>query len=414
MNAKTFLKGAVVLTLSSLLMVQGALAQGGSRAAKDDAPPPNQIDQRTGEIMTKAIDALNADKSAEARTILSELKLDKLSPYERSRVEQMFFSLDVQEEKYDSARTHMEAALASGGMTDQEISTGRYQLAQLWMQQEKWKEGAAALEEWLKTAVNPNGSVYYLLSVAYYSMDNFDAALPNARKAVDSSETPQEGWLSLLSALLMQKEDYKGAIPVIQRLVNTYPAKKQYWMQLASVYAALEDYKNALVVTQMANHAGLLTEGAEMQRLADLMMAENMPYSAGEVVSKAIADKKITPDLKTLDSLANYWIAAQEFRKALPVLEQAGALADNGNNFFRLGEVNAQLSEWAASEAAIRKALDKGGLRDQAYAQFMLGYALYNQEKYKDAKEWFERASSAQSQRNNARAYMQLIDSKLN
>jgi len=126
MNAKTFLKGAVVLTLSSLLMVQGALAQGGSRAAKDDAPPPNQIDQRTGEIMTKAIDALNADKSAEARTILSELKLDKLSPYERSRVEQMFFSLDVQEEKYDSARTHMEAALASGGMTDQEISTGRY------------------------------------------------------------------------------------------------------------------------------------------------------------------------------------------------------------------------------------------------------------------------------------------------
>ncbi len=416
MKTKTLLQGTLVLTLSSLLLVQGALAQGGSRAGNDDddaAPPANQIDQRTGEIMQEAIELINTDKVAEARAKLGELKLDRLSPFERSRVEQMFFSLDIAEDNYAGARTHMEAAIASGGYNDLEISQGRYQLAQLWMQEEKWKEGAAALEEWLKTAVNPNGGVFYLLAAAYYNMDDFDKALPNARKAVDSSETPLEPWLQMLSALLMQKEDYKGAIPVIERQVNMWPTKKQYWTQLASVHAALEDYKNALIVTQMANHAGLLTEGPEFQRMAELMQAEGMPYSAGVVLTKAIDDKKIEPDLKTWERLADYWIGSQEYRKALPILERAGQLADNGNNMFRLGEVNAQLSEWEASEAAIKKALDKGGLRDQAYAQFMLGYALYNQEKYRDAREWFDRASAAPGQRNNSRAYMQIIDSKL-
>jgi len=413
---KTILQGTLVLSLSSILMVQGALAQGGSRADRkdDDAPPANQIDQRTGETLTEAIEFLNNDQNAQARAKLGELALDRLSPYERSRVEQMFFSLDVQEENYPGARQHMEAAINSGGLNDQEISQGRYQLAQLYMQEEQWAEGAKALEDWLKTAATPNGGVYYLLAAAYYNLDNFDAALPHARKAVEMTETPQEGWLQMLSALLLQKEQYKDALPVIQRQVNMFPTKKVYWMQLSSVHAQLEDMSNALVIMQMAYHAGLLSEGSEFQRLADFMMVNDMPYNAGELVTKAIDEKKIEPDLKTWESLSNSWVAAREFRKALPVLERAGQLSDNGNNMLRLGEVNIQLSDWGPAADALEKALNKGGLRDAAYAQLMLGIALYNQEKLSEAKTWFERASNSQSQRNTARGYIQLIDSKLN
>ena len=416
LKTKRLLQGTLVLTLSSLLLVQGAFAQGGSRANRndDEAPPTNQIDQRTGEILTKAIEFLNADKNAEARAQLGELNLERLSPYERSRVEQMFFSLDVQDENYAGARAHMEAAIASGGLNDQEISQGRYQLAQLWMQEEKWAEGAAALEEWLKTATNPNGGVFYLLAAAYYNLEKLDPALVNARKAVESTENPQEGWLGMLSALLLQKEQYRDALPVIERLIARNPTRKDYWMQMSSVYAQLEDMNNALVVMQLANHAGLLTEGSEFQRLADFMMVANMPYVAAETVTKAIDDKKIEPDLRTWEGLANSWIAAREYRKAIPILQRAGDMSDNGNNLLRLGEVNVQLSEWDAAAQALEAALNKGGLRDSAYAQLMLGISLFNQDKLREAKTWFERASNSQSQRNTARGYIQLIDSKLN
>jgi tetratricopeptide (TPR) repeat protein len=413
MKPRTFFQGALIVTLSSLLFVQGALAQRGGRE-DEDAPPTNTIDERTGGILQEAIEFLNNDQFNEARAKLGELNLERLSPYERSRVEQMFFSLDIQEEDFAGARQHMEAAIASGGMNDQEISTGRYQLAQLWMQEEKWAEGAAAIEEWLKTATDPNGGVYYLLAAAYYNMDKFDEALPHARKAVDLTPTPQEGWLQMLSALLLQKEDYQAALPVVQRQVNMFPTKKVYWMQLSSIYATLEDYKNGLIVLQLANHAGLLTEGSDFQRLADMMMVQDMPYSAGTVLEKAIEDKKIEAGLKEWQSLGNAWVAAREFRKAVPIYERAGALADNGNEYKRLGEINMQISEWEPAAAALEKALDKGGLRDQAYVQLILGMSLYNAEKYTDAKEWFERASSATAHRNTANSFIQLIDSKLN
>jgi tetratricopeptide (TPR) repeat protein len=411
-KTKTIMQGALVLTMSSLLLVQGALAQGAGRNGDDDDAPTNEIDQRTGQILTEAIEFLNNDQNAEARAALSELRLERLSPYERSRVEQMFFSLDIQDEEYASARAHMEAAIASGGLNEQESSTGRYQLAQLWMQEEKWAEGAAALEDWLKTAVDPNGGVYYLLAAAYYNMDDFNAALPYAQKAVDSIEVPQEPWLQMLSALLLQKEDYEGALPVILRQVNMFPEKKVYWMQLSSVYAQLEDFKNALIVTQLANHAGLLSEGTEYQRLADMMMVQEMPYSAAETLTKAIEEEKIVPELRTWEGLANSWIAAREFRNAIPILERAGDMSEDGNNYLRLGEVSIQLSEWAPAGDALEKALEKGGLRDEAYAQLMLGISLYNQERYSDAKPWLELASSSDSQRNTARAYIQLIASK--
>jgi tetratricopeptide (TPR) repeat protein len=308
----------------------------------------------------------------------------------------------------------MEAAINSGGLNDQEISQGRYQLAQLYMQEEQWAEGAKALEDWLKTAATPNGGVYYLLAAAYYNLDNFDAALPHARKAVDMTETPQEGWLQMLSALLLQKEQYKDALPVIQRQVNMFPTKKVYWTQLSSVHAQLEDMSSALVIMQMAYHAGLLSEGSEYQRLADFMMVNDMPYSAGELITKAIDEKKIEPDLKTWESLSNSWIAAREFRKAVPILARAGQLSGNGNDFLRLGEVNIQMSEWGPAAEALEEALNKGGLRDAAYAQLMLGISLYNQDKLREAKTWFERAANSQSQSKTARGYIQLIDSKLN
>ena len=158
------------------------------------------------------------EKYAEAQAAIATLNLEKLSPYERSKVEQILFNIAYAQEKYDEARGHLQKAIDAGGLNEQEISQARYQSAQLYMTEEKWKEGAAALEEWFKTATNPNSAAYYLLAVAYYQMDDYDEALPPAKKAVELMDKPQEGWICMLLALYLQKEQYKDAIPLLQRL----------------------------------------------------------------------------------------------------------------------------------------------------------------------------------------------------
>ena len=222
---------AVIVLASSSVYAQRA----GSDDEEGAAGPDATIDQQTGKILSEAIEFLNTDKFVEARARLADLRVDRLSPFERSRLEQLLFSLDMNDENYEGARSHLQAAIDSGGLNPQESSTMRYQMAQLWFQEEKWVEGAAAMEAWILTEPNPNSGAYYLLAAAYYYQELFDRALPNAQKAVDLAETPQESWLSMLAALLIQKENYPAALEVVKRMVNMFPDKKNYWLQLSGL-----------------------------------------------------------------------------------------------------------------------------------------------------------------------------------
>jgi tetratricopeptide (TPR) repeat protein len=379
------------------------------RAGEGDEPPPTNIDVATGKILNEAIELMNAENYAGANQKLGTLNLEKLSPYERGTVEQILFNIAYAQERYGEARGHLQKAIDSGGLNAVEIDSARYQSAQLFMQEEKWKEGAAALEEWFKTATNPNSAAYYLLAVAYYQQDDYARALPPAKKAVELMDKPQENWLGMLSALYLQREEYDEAIPVLLQLVSVAPSKKTYWMQLSSVYGQKEDYPNALAIMQLANSAGLVTEDGEVRRLADLLLFNDVPYRGAQVLEAAIERKMVNLDDKLYEKLANCWIQAGEFDKSVAPLQRAGELSSNGDTFVRLGEVHVQREDWPAAIAAIQRGVDKGGLKDAGNAQLMLGIAHYSQKDYSTARPFFERARQSEKHRQIADSYLQAI-----
>lgn len=373
---------------------------------------PAGLDVATAKALNTAIEALNMEKYAEAQAAVATLSLEKLSPYERSRVEQILFSISYAEEKFDEARKHLQGSIDAGGLNEQEISQARYQFAQLYLQEEKWKEGAAALEEWLMTAMNPNSAPYYLLAVAYYQMEDFARALPPAQKAIELTDMPQESWLQLLLALYIQKEQFSDAIPLLERLIETAPDKKTYWMQLSSVYGQVEDYPNALAIMWLAYEGGLVTEDAEIRRLADLLLFNEIPYRGGQILEEAIQKEAVTVDDKLYEKLANCWIAAGEIDKAIEPLERGGELASSGDMLIRLGQVHMERQDWEAAQAALERGIDKGELTDTGGAQLLMGIAFFNEKQLADARPWFARAAKAEKHRSIAETYLQIIDAQ--
>lgn len=395
----------------ALLLLTAATTS--SFAAKDEKKPPApSIDAVTGKILTEAIEALNAENYSAATQAVAKLKLDNLSPYERSHVEQILATIDQMQDKYDSARKHLNAAIAAGGLNADEVSQTQYQIAQLWLAEEKWKEGAAALEEWFKTATKPNSAAYYLLAVAYYQQELYDRALVPAQKAVDLAEKPQENWINLVLALHLQKEHWKEAVPLLTQLINMAPDKKTYWQQLSSVYGQLEQYQQALAIMQLAYSAGLLESDGDVRRLADLLLFNDVPYRCGEVLEEAIGKKIVKVDSKLYEKQANCWIAAREFEKSIAPLSRAAEAADNGNLYVRLGEVQVQRGDWNGAANALGKGIRKGRLKDSGNAQLMLGISLYNQKKLTEAQSWFEKAKSSDKSRRTAEGYLQLIEAQ--
>ena len=394
---------------------QNVSQEGTSRAASrngdEEAAQSTSIDAQTGKIINEAIELMNVNDYAAAGEKIGTLRLDRLSPYERGRVEQILFNITYNQENYEEARGHLQKAIDSGGLNAQEIDSARYQSAQLYMQEEKWREAAAAFEEWFKTALNPNSAAYYYLAAAYFQQEDYARALAPAKKAVElmDPKKPNESWLSMLAALYLNREEYREAIPLLQQLIEATPDKKSYWIQLSSVYVQTEDYAHGLAVMQLAYNAGLLSEDSDLRRLADLLVFNDVPYRGAQILETAIENKRVTLDEKLYEKLANCWIAAAELDRSIAPLTRAAELSTTGDLFVRLGEVHVQREDWAAAIAAAQRGVDKGQLKDSASAQLMLGIAHDRQNELDDAVPFLQRAHQSEKHRQIAESYLQVI-----
>ncbi len=104
------------------------------------------------------------------------------------------------------------------------------------------------------------------------------------------------------------------------------------------------------------------------------MLAFNdLPYRGARVLEDAIDRQAVSlVDAAVYEKLANCWIAAREFERAVAPLQRAGELSNSGEPLVRLAEVYTQSDDWAAAEDALRRALAKGGLRDIARVDVLL------------------------------------------
>lgn len=377
---------------------------------KLEAQRARSVDRQTAEKLNKIFEAYNAGKYEEARKLADGLNMPKLSPYEQSRVYQIQVAIALQEQKYGPARDLIKKAIESGGLTDQEADSLRFQLVQLFMAEERWKEGIEAWKQWAATTTTPpTAAAYYTLAIAYYQSGDLKTALDPAQKAVDMAQKPQESWIQLLLALRIEREEYKLAVPLLKRLITMAPSKKNYWVQLAAVNAQMQSYADAAQSMQIAYYNGLLTEERDLRRLAELLVQIDVPYRAAKILSGAIEKNVFKPDGKTLEFLANCWIQAQEYKRATEPLKAAAELSDSGDLFLRLAQVYSQTEDWPNVTATVRKGLDKGKLKNRGDACLLLGISLYSQKKADESERWFRCALDTESSRKSAEGWLKQI-----
>jgi tetratricopeptide (TPR) repeat protein len=403
---------ATVLSVVALVASPAAFAQDKAKEeAKEDGPrrAAPTTSERFGKTMTKAIELMNKDDYAGAKALLADVAPESLSPYERGRLEQVRSQIEYSEGNYSAARQHMQKAIESGGLSDSEVLQAKYQIAQIYIVGEDWKQGIAALKEWFKATPTPSASAYYLLAVAYYQMEDLNAAFEPAKKAIELSENPQASWIELLYALYMMKENYTAALPLKERLTGMQPQKKDHWLHLASLYQQREEYPKALAAIQIAYNAGYFKEPAEYERLSGMLRFNEIPYRGARVLQQAMEEKKVEADSKIYEKLADAWIQARDYDQAIPPLERAAELSKNGDLFMRLGQVQVQRKQWPQAVDALRAALKKGDLKDAAQTNLLAGIALFNLDRLNDAVPYFQRATNSDKHGGIARDYIKLI-----
>jgi tetratricopeptide (TPR) repeat protein len=369
------------------------------------------VRRRISRYLEAATKAVDQGKPDEGRALLARLEPKRLNPYERALVFRLEAHLAYFASDYKAAREHFEKVLAEEVLPVRDENRIRFNLAQLHAAAQEWREALAALDRWKRYVPEPDPLALYLRSVAHYQLDELDQALANVKQAVDLSPEPLEGWLGLLAALYIQREEFSNAAPVIEQLVARFPAKKQYWVQLALVYGALEDYPKALAVQQLAYRQGMLIQDKDLRRLVRSSLHQGTPFWAAQILEHEIKEGTIKRDSQSLELLANSWIAAREYEQTLPAMEEAAKLAADGNLYVRLGQVYMQRELWQGGIEALQQGIEKGGLKDPGNAQLLLGICYFNAERVDQARSSFARAREHDSSREAADRWMTHLES---
>jgi tetratricopeptide (TPR) repeat protein len=288
----------------------------------------------------------------------------------------------------------------------------RFQIAQLQAGKYRWQAAIDAIYEWFRYAEDEeNPLAYYLLGIANFQLGNLDLAIVNTEEALKIAGQPNQGWLQLLAAVYVQKLNYAKAARALEKLVINFP-KKQYWVQLGLVYGAMDNYQEQLAVQQVAYQQGFLTEETDLRRLARSYLYADLPYPAARVLESGLADGSIESAAKSLELLANSWIAAREYEKSLPPLVEAATVSPDGNLFVRLGQVFLQRENWAGAAERLEDAREKGGLTNPGNVSLLLGIAYYNNNQLFLAKSSFIDAAEHEKTKEDAERWIDHIETE--
>jgi tetratricopeptide (TPR) repeat protein len=313
---------------------------------------------------------------------------------------------------YPAALVYFEKCLAENALPRTSQIQTRYNVAQLYLATQEFQKAVDTLRLWFQEAETPNSSAYYLLAIAYYQLDDVDAALVPAETAVRISKTPKERLLQLLIGLYYESKQYEKAVDPLKTVLVLNP-KKTYWKQLSSLYAHIGQEETSLAVMQLTYRQEFLDLDRELRALAQLFLFAELPFRAGLVLEKGFKDEIVEPDVQSLEMLANSWLHAKEYEAALEPLERGAELAETGVLYQRLGAVHLERERWAKASSALEKALEKGELDQPGNAHLLSGISYFHQGKFQASKKHLRKSRDFEKTEEMAIAWMALIDREI-
>jgi tetratricopeptide (TPR) repeat protein len=401
------------LALALLLGVGLALAPAPEAHAKESKEEKREnfaAGEWAFKKLSAAHEALAEEKYGEARGLLDQMAKRKgLNKHEQALMWQTYGYIESSQEQYEQAVASFEKCLALDALPESAALGTQYNLGQLYMQVERFEDAVKTLEDWIRQVENPAASAHFLLAMANAQLEDWKAALPYARQAVELAKKPNESYLQLLLALEFELKNKKRVASVLEVLIAHFP-KKNYFMQLSGAYGELGQDKRVLATLELAYLQGMLDRESELLNFAQAYLYHEIPYRAAQVLEKGLADGIISEDSENWELLGNSWLHAREFDAALEPLRRAAALSGEGNLYVRIGQVHVERDESKQALAALEKGIAKGGLDNPGNAYLLLGITHTGAKRFGAARDAFAKAGNYEKSRKAARGWIKHVE----
>ncbi|MDX1404027.1 MAG: tetratricopeptide repeat protein [Woeseiaceae bacterium] len=416
-----------MLTRIFVLILCGIFASGVQVYAQDeetererrDAQKTKQAQAVSKEVydrIQKAQEEIDADRPQEALKILNSLRSKDLTEYELQNVLNYIGFVYYNMEQVGKAIAIYEEMLRIPSMEEQIRKQTLYTLAQLATMEENYEKALRILDEWFVLETNPAPEPYILYAQNLYQVNRYADMIKPIETAMEVARKRdlevKEDWYVLLNFAYFQQENYTKVRDIQKILLVNWP-KKRYWFSLAGAYTELGEEQNLIAAYDAALTQGMLEKESEFVTMAQLYLQHEVPYKAAKLLEEQMEKGVVAKDAGNYRLLSQAWTLAAEDEAAIPALQQAARLSDEGELNLRLGNAYLNLGRYGDCEKAIEDGLRKGGIKSPDNAHISLGMCLYNQKKYRDAIAAFREASKTGRSRRIAGQWISVIEADI-
>jgi tetratricopeptide (TPR) repeat protein len=405
-----------IVVVATALAAGGAWAQDDERAERD-AQKTKQAQAVSKEVydkIQKAQEQVDAkDYQGALRALNSLYNPDKLTEYEQANVLNYIGFVYYNIEDIPNAIRTYEKMVAIPSLEPQMAKQTTYTLAQLYTMEENYQKALQTLDRWFVMESNPAPEPFILKAQNLYQLARYkDMIEPvqNAMRVARERDKPvKEDWYVLLNFAYFQEEDYRNVRDIQKILLENWP-KKRYWFSLAGAYTELGEDNNLIAAYGAAHDQGMLEKESELVTMAQLYMQAEVPYKAATLLEKEMEAGRVSRSAKNYRLLSQAWMLSMEDERAVPALQEAARLSDDGELDVRLGNTYLNLGQYDKCIDAVQSGLRKGGLKNTDNAQISLGMCLYNQRRYQAAVEAFRDAGRTPRSRKIAQQWISVIN----
>lgn len=331
--------------------------------------------------LDQAIDALKALEGVTAKR-----------PGELAQVLQALGFAYAQKDKTILAIQTLQKALNLKTLPYSPTLSTMYTLAQMYMSGDKYTDAEQVMNNWFRLAEDPSPDAFVVMASIQSQKGNKKKALELVTKAIDSSTKPKESWLSFAVSMNYELDRFQEAARILEKLTAFFPEKKKYWKQLAGVYLNINNNQKALATLGLAGKGGYLTEEGEILNHVSLNLYGGVPYRAGQILEKAIKEKKVKGTQKNYEILGDCWAQAEDMTKALAAYRESAKRSKDGRIFAKQGRIYLEMEKWIEAEKSLSQSLSKGGVKKPASIHMALGISRFNLKKWQSAVQSFEKA----------------------
>ena len=360
-----------------------------------DAP---KVSKAAAKPLKAAQDAIAAKKYADAEAKLKEVAaLPNKNAYDTHVMNELLGSMYARQGNYAEAAKALEAGLNDGFLDAADTQQRIKALAQVNYQIKNYDKAIEFGNKSIK-AGNNSEDMRTLVAQSYYIKGDYKGAAAFMKQDIEneikSGQKPKEQSLQLLQSSCVKLNDDACVSQQFERLVTYYP-KPEYWQNLVLTLlnSSGGSDRSLLQVFRLADEVNVLNKPSDYTEMAQLAIEAGSPGEAQRVLEKGL-QKNVFTEARDKDKNTRLLNSAKQQasldQSSLAKTEAEADKATTGEKDVGVGLAYLSYQQYDKAAAAIQRGIQKGGLKNPADANLLLGIAQLKAGKKDDAIKTFK------------------------